>query len=83
MEEAGKSFIKIYGAYLVPLAGFIFLFEAIFNWKWITDPAGDKLFMRFIYRTFGEKGYRITIGISGVIIIICSTFLIIMDKRGF
>ncbi|BBA52237.1 Imm17 family immunity protein [Fusobacterium varium] len=83
MEEAGKSFIKIYGAYLVPLAGFIFLFGAIFNWKWITDPAGDKLFMRFIYRTFGEKGYRITIGISGVIIIICSTFLIIMDKRGF
>ncbi len=83
MEETGKSFMKLYGAYLVPLVGFIFLLGAIFNWKWITNPDGDKLFMRFIYRTFGEKGYRITVGISGVIIIICSTFLIIMDKRGF
>jgi len=83
MEEAGKSFMKLYGAYLVPLVGFLFLLGAIFNWKWITNPDGDKLFMRFIYRTFGEKGYRITVGISGVIIIICSTFLIIMDKRGF
>lgn len=78
MEEAGKSFIKLYGAYLVPLVGLIFLLGAIFNWKWITDPAGDKLFMKFIYRTFGERGYRVTIGISGVIIIICSTFLIII-----
>lgn len=83
MEEAGKSFMKLYGAYLVPLVGFLFLLGAIFNWKWITNPDGDKLFMRFIYRTFGEKGYRITVGISGVIIIICSIFLIIMDKRGF
>ncbi|MDU1909938.1 immunity 17 family protein [Fusobacterium sp.] len=64
MEEAGKNFMKLYGAYLVPLVGFIFLFGAIFNWKWVTDPAGDKLFMRFIYRTFGDKGYRITGGIN-------------------
>lgn len=78
MEETGKNFMNLYGVYFIPLAGVIFLLGAIFNWKWITDPTGDKLFMKFIYRTFGEKGYRITIGICGIIIILCSTFLIIL-----
>lgn len=29
MEEAGKNFMKLYGVYLIPLAGFIFLFGEI------------------------------------------------------
>ena len=58
-------------------AGALFLLGAIFRWKWVCDPQGeDGLgFRAFVYRNFGEKGYRILQGISGAVIILCSAVL--------
>ena len=57
--------------------GALFLLGAIFRWKWVCDPQGeDGLgFRAFVYRNFGEKGYRILQGISGAVIILCSAVL--------
>ena len=57
--------------------GLLFLLGAIFRWKWVCDPQGeDGLgFRAFVYRNFGEKGYRILQGISGAVIILCSAVL--------
>ena len=59
------------------MAGLLFLLGAIFRWKWVYDPQGeDGLgFRAFVYRNFGEKGYRILQGISGAVIILCSAVL--------
>ena len=58
-------------------AGLLFLLGAIFRWKWVCDPQGeDGLgFRAFVYRNFGEKGYRILQGIGGAVIILCSAVL--------
>ncbi|WP_157150209.1 Imm17 family immunity protein [Brachyspira sp. SAP_772] len=52
------------------LAGLLFLLAAIFNWKWLLEPAGSR-FMMFIYEMLGKSGVRIVTGIIGAIIIIC------------
>ena len=58
-------------------AGGLFLFGGIFRWKWGCDPQGEDGvgFRAFVYRNFGEKGYRILQGISGAVIILCSAVL--------
>lgn len=74
------SIIKKFPYLFVMLGGLLFLLGAIFNWQWICNPQGSKRFMMFIYEMFGEKGYRIFIGIDGVMIIICSLVLWIFSK---
>ena len=59
------------------MAGAVVLLGAICRWKWGCDPLGeDGLgFRAFVYRNFGEKGYRILQGIGGAVIILCSAVL--------
>lgn len=59
--------------------GALFLLGAIFHWKWLCDPQGGSEFMISIYRTFGEKGYRIAVGIGGGIIILCGAVLWVLS----
>ena len=59
------------------MAGVLFPLGGIFPWERVCDPpGGDGLgFRAFVYRNFGEKGYRILQGISGSVIILCSAVL--------
>ena len=57
--------------------GALFLLGAIFKWKWVCDPQGENVlgFRAFVYRNFGEKGYRVITGLSGMGIILCGIVL--------
>lgn len=58
-------------------SGALFLFGAIFRWRWVCNPQGENVLglRAFVYRSFGEKGYRIVTGISGAVIILCGLVL--------
>ena len=61
----------------IVVVGALFLLGAVFRWKWVCDPQGDNVqgFRAAVYRTFGEKGYRVVTGISGAVIILCGAVL--------
>lgn len=66
-ELAALSF---YGGVAVPVGGDLPLEMGL------RSPGEDGLgFRAFVYRNFGEKGYRILQGISGAVIILCSAVL--------
>ncbi len=62
------------------VTGALFLLGAIFRWKWVCDPQGENVlgFRAFVFRNFGEKGYRIMQGIGGAVIILCGAVLWIL-----
>ena len=62
------------------VTGALFLLGAIFRWKWVCDPQGENVlgFRAFVFRNFGEKGYRVIQGISGALIILCGLVLWIL-----
>lgn len=71
--------IKANGELFIIIVGGLFLLGAIFRWQWVCDPQGDNTlgFNAFIYRSFGEFGYRILMGLSGIIII-CFGIMLLM-----
>ena len=62
------------------VTGALFLLGAIFRWQWVCAPQGENVlgFRAFVYRNFGEKGYRVIQGISGALIILCGLVLWIL-----
>ena len=62
------------------VTGALFLLGAIFRWKWVCDPQGENVlgFRAFVFRNFGENGYRVIQGISGALIILCGLVLWIL-----
>lgn len=62
------------------VVGALFLLGAIFRWKWVCDPQGENVlgFRAFVYRNFGEKGYRVIQGTSGALMILCGVVLWIL-----
>lgn len=77
LMERVMPFLQANWQFTIIGVGALFLLGAIFRWKWVCDPQGeDGLgFRAFVYRNFGEKGYRILQGISGAVIILCSAVL--------
>lgn len=57
--------------------GALFLLGSIFRWKWVCDPQGENTlgFRASVYRNFGEKGYRVINGISGILLMLCGVVL--------
>lgn len=80
LMERVMPFLQANWQLFLIVVGALFLLGAIFRWKWICDPQGDNTqgFLAFVYRIFGEKGYRVITGISGAIIILCSAFLLFL-----
>ena len=80
LAEKIGPFIAQHWQLFVIAVGFIFLAGAVFNWKWICDPNGSSPlgFLAFIYHNFGEKAYRITVGIISIVIIGCGILLMII-----
>ena len=60
----------------------LFLIGAIRDWKWVYQATGeDKVRYAFIFEVWGEKGYRVFIGICGLLLVICGVVYLMFDKR--
>lgn len=84
MGDLYTSFMEKIMPYLIAhwqlfimFVGLLFLLGAVFRWKWICDPNGERInsFNAFVYRAFGEKGYRVLMGVSGSAIILCGAVM--------
>ena len=73
--EKVEPYLKNYPYLFGIIAGALFLFGAIFKWKWICNPTGSKRFMLTVYEIFGETGYRFFTGLFGAIIMFLSLYL--------
>ena len=80
LMERVMPFLQANWQLFLIVVGALFLLWAIFRWKWICDPQGDNTqgFLAFVYRIFGEKGYRVITGIFGAVIILCGAFLLFL-----
>lgn len=59
--------------WLLISVGIMIICGAIWNWKWVCMPPKGKGLAVFIYYKYGEKGYRILMGIGGAVIIVCGS----------
>lgn len=76
------EFLKAHYQYVLIAGGLLFLIGAIRDWKWVYQATGgDKARQAFIFEVWGEKGYRVFIGICGLILAICGVVLLMLDKR--
>lgn len=76
------EFLKAHYQYVLIAGGLLFLIGAIRDWKWVYQATGgDKARQAFIFEVWGEKDYRVFIGICGLILVICGVVLLMLDKR--
>ena len=82
MDEVFE-WLKAYYQYVLIAGGLLFLIGAIRDWKWVYQATvGDKARYVFIFEVWGEKGYRVIIGICGLLLVICCGVVFLMlDKR--
>ena len=81
MDEVFE-WLKAYYQYVLIAGGLLFLVGAIRDWKWVYQATvGDKARNAFIFEVWGEKGYRIFIGICGLLLVICGVVFLMLDKR--
>lgn len=73
------AYLQDHWQYVVIVGGVLTLLGAIFNLRWVTNPGGERPggSGRFIYDLFGQGGYRVFIGVVGVVIIICGIFFLL------
>ena len=68
--------------YVLIAGGLLFLIGAIRDWKWVYQATvGDKVRHAFIFEAWGEKGYRVFIGICGLLLVICGVVFLMFDNR--
>ena len=62
---------------LVMAGGASVLLGAVRDWYWLTGAEGERPagLGRFIYNAYGHKGYRISMGVIGALLIIFGGFL--------
>lgn len=66
------EFLRSHFEYVLIAGGLLFLIGAILDWKWVSSATvGDKAHHAFIFEMWGEKGYRVFIGLCGLGLIIC------------
>lgn len=64
--------LKAHYQYVLIVGGLLFLIGAIRGWKWTYEATlGDKIRHGFLFEAWGEKGYRVLIGICGLLLILC------------
>lgn len=65
------NFLQPYWQWVLMAAGLLVLLGAIFDWHWISNPTiEDKNhpFTHFILELWGVKGFRVSQGILGIIL---------------
>ncbi len=76
--------IQKYWYVLVVAAGLLVLLGAIFKWKWVLggDEGCDPRFapLRLARKLFGFTGYRIAMGILGVLVMALTIWYAVMMK---
>lgn len=73
------EFLKAHYQYVLIAVGLLFLIGAIRDWEWVYQATGgNKARHAFIFEVWGEKGYRVFIGICGLILAICGVVLLIL-----
>ena len=66
------EFLSLHFEYVLIAGGLLILIGAILDWKWVSSTTvGDKARHAFIFEMWGEKGYRVFIGLCGLGLIIC------------
>lgn len=77
------AYLKDHWQYVVIAGGGLTLLGAIFNWRWVTSPDGERPNGpgRFIYDIFGQGGYRVFMGVLGVVIIACGIFFLFVEIK--
>ena len=81
MDEVFE-WLKAYYQYVLIAGGLLFFIGAIRDWKWVYQATvGDKARYSFIFEVWGEKGYRVFIGICGLLLVICGVVFLMFDKR--
>ena len=81
MDEVFE-WLKAHYQYVLIAGGLLFLIGAIRDWKWVCQATvGDKAQYVFIFEVWGEKGYRVFIGICGLLLVICGVVFLMFDKR--
>ena len=81
MDEVFE-WLKVHYQYVLIAGGLLFLIGAIRDWKWVYQATvGDKVRYAFIFEVWGEKGYRVFIGLCGLLLAICGVIFLMFDKR--
>lgn len=76
MEEIFSLLQAHYQIVLIGVGAVIFI-GALQNWKWISEfTLGDKTRYSFVFEMWGEKGYRLLIGLVGIALIISGVVLL-------
>ena len=73
------EFLRSHFEYVLIAGGLLFLIGAILDWKWVCRAtSADKARHAFIFEMWGEKGYRVFIGICGLILAICGLVFLVL-----
>ena len=73
------EFLRSYFEYVLIAGGLLFFIGAILDWKWVSSATvGDKARYAFIFEVWGEKGYRVFIGMCGLILVICGLVFLVL-----
>ena len=77
--ESIFEFLRLHFEYVLIAGGLLFLIGAILDWKWVSSATvGDKARYAFIFEVWGEKGYRVFIGMCGLILVICGLVFLVL-----
>ena len=73
------EFLSFHFEYVLIAGGLLILIGAILDWKWVSSATvGDKARHAFIFEVWGERGYRVFIGICGLILVICGLVFLVL-----
>lgn len=73
------EFLSLHFEYVLIAGGLLILIGAILDWKWVSSATvGDKARHAFIFEVWGERGYRVLIGICGLVLVICGLVYLVL-----
>ena len=73
------EFLRSHFEYVLIAGGLLILIGAILDWKWVSSATvGDKARHAFIFEVWGERGYRVLIGICGLVLVICGLVYLVL-----
>ena len=73
------EFLRSHFEYVLIAGGLLILIGAILDWKWVSSATvSDKARHAFIFEVWGERGYRVLIGICGLVLVICGLVYLVL-----
>lgn len=73
------EFLSFHFECVLIAGGLLILIGAILDWKWVSSATvGDKARHAFIFEVWGERGYRVLIGICGLVLVICGLVYLVL-----